>query len=583
MEFELNEDVKFILDTLNKNGEGYMVGGSVRDILLGMEPKDYDFTTNINYSKIKEIFKDYSPKEIGKHFGILMIKLNKEHYEIAQYRNDIGILNSRHPESVKFVNSIEEDLKRRDFTINAMAYNNTGLIDLYNGFDDIKKKLVRFVGEPDLRIKEDALRIMRAIRFAARFNFNLENESKDSIFRNRHQLKKISKERIKDEFCKILLSDNVDYGLTLLKDLKILELIIPEIKDAYEFSQNNPHHNKDVFTHTIEVVKNTQKDLVTRVTALFHDIGKPRTHSIDKNGVSHYYGHENNSANIAVMALRRLKFSNDFIREVEIMIRSHMIIFENPNPKTVKKFICKIGIANLDRIFDHFYADMNAKKPPVDFSLIENFKEKVNEIISKNENIEKQDLEINGNDMMALKIPQKQIGRIKNEIYEKVLGNELKNNKEDIINYILQSRNISETIKKETSTGALVYKRENGEIKYLLIMLLRGNWGFPKGHIEGKETEKETAIREIKEETGLDVSFYKDFKEKVQYFPAPFIFKNVVYFLAEAISNEVKIQDDEVLEYKWVNYEEASKLISYKVQKNILKKANDILEGTNQG
>ena len=222
MEFELNEDVKFILDTLNKNGEGYMVGGSVRDILLGMEPKDYDFTTNINYSKIKEIFKDYSPKEIGKHFGILMIKLNKEHYEIAQYRNDIGILNSRHPESVKFVNSIEEDLKRRDFTINAMAYNNTGLIDLYNGFDDIKKKLVRFVGEPDLRIKEDALRIMRAIRFAARFNFNLENESKDSIFRNRHQLKKISKERIKDEFCKILLSDNVDYGLTLLKDLKIL-------------------------------------------------------------------------------------------------------------------------------------------------------------------------------------------------------------------------------------------------------------------------------------------------------------------------------------------------------------------------
>ncbi len=583
MEFELNEDVKFILDRLNKNGEGYMVGGSVRDILLGMEPKDYDFTTNINYSKIKEIFKDYSPKEIGKHFGILMIKLNKEHYEIAQYRNDIGILNSRHPESVKFVNSIEEDLKRRDFTINAMAYNNTGLIDLYNGFDDIKKKLVRFVGEPDLRIKEDALRIMRAIRFAARFNFNLENESKDSIFRNRHQLKKISKERIKDEFCKILLSDNVDYGLTLLKDLKILELIIPEIKDAYEFSQNNPHHNKDVFTHTIEVVKNTQKDLVTRVTALFHDIGKPRTHSIDKNGVSHYYGHENNSANIAVMALRRLKFSNDFIREVEIMIRSHMIIFENPNPKTVKKFICKIGIENLDRIFDHFYADMNAKKPPVDFSLIENFKEKVNEIISKNENIEKQDLEINGNDMMALKIPQKQIGRIKNEIYEKVLGNELKNNKEDIINYILQSRNISETIKKETSTGALVYKRKNGEIKYLLIMLLRGNWGFPKGHIEGKETEKETAIREIKEETGLDVSFYKDFKEKVQYFPAPFIFKNVVYFLAEAISNEVKIQDDEVLEYKWVNYEEASKLISYKVQKNILKKANDILEGTNQG
>lgn len=582
MQFELNEDTRFILDTLNANGEGYMVGGSVRDILLNIEPKDYDFTTNINYSQLKELFKDYSPKEIGKHFGILMIKLNGQHYEIAQYRKDIGISNSRHPESVKFVNNIEEDLKRRDFTINAMAYNsNTGLIDLYHGFDDINKKLVRFVGDPELRIKEDALRILRAVRFATRFRFDLEEESRNAIFKNRQQLKKISKERIKDEFSKILLSDNVDYGLTLLKDLKILELIIPEIKDAYEFSQNNPHHNKDVFTHTIEVVKNTNKDLVTRVTALFHDIGKPITHSIDKNGISHYYGHENNSAEIAVIALRRLKFPNDFIREVEIMIRNHMIIFENPSPKTVKKFICKVGIENLDKMFDHFYADMNAKKVPVDFSLIDNLKGKVNDIINKNENIEKQELEINGNDMMALKIPQKQIGKIKNEIYEKVLDNELKNNKEDIINYIIQSRNITETLKRETSTGALVYKKENGEIKYLLIMLLRGNWGFPKGHVEGKETEKETALREIKEETGLDVVFYKDFKEKVQYFPAPFIFKSVVYFLAKATNNKVEIQDDEVLEYKWVNFEEASKLIMYKVQKNILKKANDILEGDN--
>lgn len=578
MKFEFNDDVKFILKTLNTNGEGYIVGGSVRDILLGLVPKDYDFTTNINYSNLKEIFQNYSPKEIGKHFGILMIKLNNAHYEIAKYREDIGILNGRHPESIKFIDKVEEDLKRRDFTINAMAYNyENGLVDLYNGYDDIKNKIIRFMGNPDLRIKEDGLRILRAVRFATVLNFNLETETKNSIIRNRTQLKKISKERIREEFCKILLSDYVDYGLILMKELGILELIIPEMEALYEFNQNNPHHNKDVFLHTVSVVKNTKKELLTRITALFHDTGKPKTHSIDKNGVSHYYGHENNSADIAFTALKRLKFPNDFIREVEVLIRNHMIIFENPNPKRIKKFICKIGIENLDKMFDHFYADMGSKKIPVDYTLIDSLKEKVDIIISNNENIEKQELEINGNDMLALKIPQKQISKIKNEIYEKVLDGELENNKKDIVNYLLKTRNINENLQETKSSGAIVYKIENGEIKYLLIMLIRGNWGFPKGHFEGEETEKETAVREINEETGLNVIFKKNFRETIQYFPGQFVFKTVIYFLAEAVNTEVKIQIDEVQEYKWVTYEEANKLIIYRLQKKILKKANDML------
>lgn len=402
MIFELNNDVEFILDILNKNGEGYIVGGSVRDILLGVSPKDYDFTTNIAYSTLKELFKDYNPKEIGKHFGILMIKINGIHYEIAKFRKDIGILNGRHPESVKFVDEIAEDLKRRDFTINAMAYSRkNGLIDLYNGSSDIKSKLIRFVGDPGLRIKEDALRILRAVRFVSALGFDLETETKKAILKNKLQLKKISKERIREEFSKILLSDYVDKGLLLMKELGILEIIIPEIEMLYEFNQNNPHHHKDVFAHTVSVVKNTQKDLLTRITALFHDIGKPNTHSIDKNGISHYYGHENNSAEIASAALRRLKFPNDFIRDVDVLIRNHMIIFEKPGAKAIKKFICKVGIENLDKIFDHFYADMSSKKPPVDYSLIDSLKSKVDEIIDKNENIEKQDLEINGNDMLA--------------------------------------------------------------------------------------------------------------------------------------------------------------------------------------
>ena len=578
MIFELNNDVEFILDILNKNGEGYIVGGSVRDILLGVSPKDYDFTTNIAYSTLKELFKDYNPKEIGKHFGILMIKINGIHYEIAKFRKDIGILNGRHPESVKFVDEIAEDLKRRDFTINAMAYSRkNGLIDLYNGSSDIKNKLIRFVGDPSLRIKEDALRILRAVRFVSALGFDLETETKKAILKNKLQLKKISKERIREEFSKILLSDYVDKGLLLMKELGILEIIIPEIEMLYEFNQNNPHHHKDVFAHTVSVVKNTQKDLLTRITALFHDIGKPNTHSIDKNGISHYYGHENNSAEIASAALRRLKFPNDFIRDVDVLIRNHMIIFEKPGAKAIKKFICKVGIENLDKIFDHFYADMSSKKPPVDYSLIDSLKSKVDEIIDKNENIEKQDLEINGNDMLALKIQQKQISKIKNEIYEKVLDGNLENNKKDIVNYIMNTKGINEELQETKSSGAIVYKVEGNEIKYLLIMLIRGNWGFPKGHFEGEETEKETAVREIFEETGLNVKFHDDFRETIQYFPAPFIFKTVIYFLAEAVTDNVKIQTDEVAEYRWVTYDEAAKLITYRLQKKILKKANDML------
>ena len=578
MIFELNDDVEFILDILNKNGEGYIVGGSVRDILLGVQPKDYDFTTNIAYSTLKELFKDYNPKEIGKHFGILMIKINGVHYEIAKFRKDIGILNGRYPESIKFVNEIAEDLKRRDFTINAMAYSRkNGLIDLYNGSTDIANKLIRFVGDPGLRIKEDALRILRAVRFVSVLGFDLEKETKKAIFKSRMQLKKISKERIKEEFSKILLSDYVDKGLFLMKELGILEIIIPEIEMLYEFNQNNPHHHKDVFAHTVSVVKNTKKDLLTRVTALFHDIGKPNTHSIDKNGISHYYGHENNSAEIASFALRRLKFPNDFIRDADVLIRNHMLIFEKPGTKTIKKFICKVGIENLDKMFDHFYADMSSKKPPVDYSLINSLKSKVDEIIDNNENIEKQDLEINGNDMLALKIPQKQISKIKNEIYEKVLDGDLENNKKDIVNYIMKTKGINEELQETKSSGAIVYKIENNEIKYLLIMLIRGNWGFPKGHFEGEETEKETAVREIFEETGLNVKFHDNFRESIQYFPAPFIFKTVIYFLAEAITDNVKIQTDEVAEYKWVSYDEAAKLITYRLQKKILKKANDML------
>ena len=183
MQFNLNSDVSFILEQLNKNGSGFLVGGAVRDMIMGRNPGDYDFATDIEYSRLREIFADYSPKEVGAHFGILMIKLNGKSYEIARFRKEKGVYNSRHPKEIKFINSIDEDLARRDFTINALAYNEkTGIIDLYKGKKDLKYKTIRFVGNPKLRIEEDALRIMRAFRFISKLGFILDKKTAEAIY-----------------------------------------------------------------------------------------------------------------------------------------------------------------------------------------------------------------------------------------------------------------------------------------------------------------------------------------------------------------------------------------------------------------
>ena len=236
MQFNLNSDVSFILEQLNKNGSGFLVGGAVRDMIIGRNPGDYDFATDIEYSRLREIFADYSPKEVGAHFGILMIKLNGKSYEIARFRKEKGVYNSRHPKEIKFINSIDEDLARRDFTINALAYNEkTGIIDLYKGKKDLKYKTIRFVGNPKLRIEEDALRIMRAFRFISKLGFSLDKKTAEAIYEKRRFLGKISKERIFDELSQILLGPHVKKALYEMKNLGILEFIIPEFRYTYKF------------------------------------------------------------------------------------------------------------------------------------------------------------------------------------------------------------------------------------------------------------------------------------------------------------------------------------------------------------
>ena len=270
-----------ILNKLNKYGKGYIVGGAIRDILLGLEPKDIDFTTNLPYETLKDLFKEYNPKETGKSFGVLRIRVNNIDYEIAKFREDNyeekdGIKIIPEEKKVSFVDDIKNDLARRDFTINAMAYNEEeGIVDLFNGQKDIENKVINFVGNAEERIIEDPLRVLRAFRFMSRLNFSLSENTIEAIKKQKDLLKNIPEERITMEFSKLLLGENIKNALTLMKDTGVLELIIPEFKATYDFEQYNPHHNLDLFNHIISVVSKVPADLELKYSALLHDIAKP--------------------------------------------------------------------------------------------------------------------------------------------------------------------------------------------------------------------------------------------------------------------------------------------------------------------
>ena len=270
-----------ILNKLNKYGKGYIVGGAIRDILLGLKPKDIDFTTNLPYETLKDLFNKYNPKETGKSFGVLRIRVNDIDYEIAKFRKDNyedkdGLKIIPEEKKVSFVDDIKNDLARRDFTINAMAYNETeGIVDLYNGQKDIENKVINFVGNAEERIIEDPLRVLRAFRFMSRLNFSLSENTIEGIKKQKDLLKNIQEERITMEFSKLLLGKNIKNTLTLMKDTGVLELIIPEFKATYDFDQCNPHHNLDLFNHIISVVSKVPADLELKYSALLHDIAKP--------------------------------------------------------------------------------------------------------------------------------------------------------------------------------------------------------------------------------------------------------------------------------------------------------------------
>ena len=430
-----------ILRKLNEYGKGYIVGGSIRDILLGLKPKDIDFTTNLTYETLKDLFSEYNPKETGKAFGVLRIRVNEIDYEIAKFREDNyeekdGLKIVPEDNKVDFVDDIKEDLARRDFSINAMAYNEAdGIVDLYNGQKDIENKIINFVGNAEERIIEDPLRILRAFRFMSRLGFSLSENTIEAIKKQKNLLTSIPEERITMEFSKLLLGENVKNTLTAMKDTGVLELIIPEFKATYDFEQHNPHHNLDLFNHIISVVSKVPADLELRYTALLHDIAKPLVQTFDEKGIAHYKTHEIVGADMARDILTRLKLPVKLIETVEDIIKKHMVLYRDVTDKKINKLLSEMGYDNLLRLIEHCNADNSSKNNEV-VNPENDLHERLKRAVEKQMQVTVNDLALNGKDLIDMGFKGTEIGKIKGELLDKYLSEEISNEKEAMLAYV---------------------------------------------------------------------------------------------------------------------------------------------------
>ena len=421
-----------ILNKLNEYGKGYIVGGAIRDILLGLKPKDVDFATNLSYETLKTLFNEYAPKETGKSFGVLRIRINNIDYEIAKFRKDIYGKEKK----VSFVDNIRNDLARRDFTINAMAYNQKeGIIDLYNGQKDIENRIINFIGNAEERIIEDPLRVLRAFRFMSRLDFSLSENTIEAIKNQKFLLKNIPEEKITMEFSKLLLGDNIKNTLTLMKDTGVLELIIPEFKATYDFNQCNPHHNLDLFNHIINVVSKVPADLELRYSALLHDIAKPVVQTFDEKGIAHYKTHEIVGADMARDILTRMKLPAKLIDTVVEIIKKHMVLYKDITDKKFNELLSEMGYDNLWRLIEHSIADNSSKNNEV-VSTENDLHERLKRAVEKQMQVTVNDLAVNGKDLIELGFTGKEVGEIKKELLDKYLSEEIQNNKEEMLEYV---------------------------------------------------------------------------------------------------------------------------------------------------
>lgn len=424
------KEVEEIIKRLEIYGfKGYIVGGCIRDTLLGKIPYDWDITTDAKPDDIIKIFNNYKVVLTGKKHGTVSVIIKNNQYEITTFRIEDEYVDNRRPKDVKFTKNIIDDLSRRDFTVNAIAYNKKeDLIDPFNGMKDINNKIIKTVGKPLLRFSEDSLRILRGVRFSVQHNFEIEEETKLAIKKLRHLLENISVERIRDEFNKILLSDKPSKGIKLLIDLGLMNYILPKF-NFHNISNYNEININKVFSHYMKVIDKVKPDLDLRITVLLLLIEWNNNNNTVIN--KKIYDEYTSKYELTEHNLRRLKYDNKTIKTVRILIKENNFKVLNNNIKTVKKFITKVGKQNLSKLFELRMInekvllnldELDGLDKLDEFNDLNLFIKKCEKIIKENHPLVISDLNINGNDLIDLGIrPGKNIGRILNELLELVL------------------------------------------------------------------------------------------------------------------------------------------------------------------
>ena len=421
------EYVRRSIDALEQSGFAcYAVGGCVRDSLLGLTPHDYDLCTDALPEQIKTVFADYQLVLSGEKHGTVGVVMEGNVVEITTFRTEGDYADNRHPGWVEFVKNIEGDLSRRDFTVNAMAYSPTrGFADLFGGQQDLQAKILRAVGNAQARFEEDALRILRGMRFSVRYHLTPEKETFHAMLSQASLLDCIAKERIFDELCQFLCLVSAE---DLLLYTPVLCQVIPELAPTVGFCQHTPHHKFDVFTHTAHVCAATPKELSLRWAALLHDIGKVSTFTLDDRGQGHFYGHAEVSARMADEILTRLK-APTALREEVVFLISHHMMFPEPDRKLLKRWLSRWGAERLQKLLALQEADSGGKGLDEDDSVFREVHTIIQELLAENNCLTLRDLAVNGHDLMALGLTGTAIGACLEQLLSLVLDEQIPNEK----------------------------------------------------------------------------------------------------------------------------------------------------------
>lgn len=433
MTMDMPKNVDIAINLLQSAGfEAYAVGGCVRDSLLGKTPNDWDITTSAKPEDMKSVFADFHCIDTGIKHGTVTVVIDGEPLEITTFRLDGEYEDNRHPKSVTFTSNLGADLGRRDFTVNAMAYSKkTGTVDLFGGQNDLKNGIIRCVGDPDRRFNEDALRILRALRFASALDFEIEEKTAQSLLKNRALLGNISEERIAKELLKLVCGKGAKRILTDFAPM--LFEILPELQPMYKNSHDNPHHCYDIYEHTLIAVESIDPEPTLRFAMLLHDCGKPAVKKFDENGVAHFYGHQRISAEISAQILARLKVSNKFRDEILFLVSNHDRWELYENTEKMPRYLSKFGLDGVLNLLKVMRADVLAQSPEYRYRLdqIADAEETAKNLAAQKPCLSLSELQINGRTLMDIGIPQgRKLGAVLAQLLDEVIDGVTKNTQE---------------------------------------------------------------------------------------------------------------------------------------------------------